>query len=302
MFNKSFLTDKIVNSLLNKDFEVLVTDGCFNIAAKNESLMLIKSLINIDGFSEEHALSLRSIAYFLSANPLVVSIKTNRQFLNDQTIYSRFKLPVITPQTFENFLEEEKMIFFESSKGKHTSEVDVKKIRRKRREKGFSLRELAQLVGISKKALYEIEKNKTKPSFETVNKIEDVLNTEIKVPKKIQSKIKAVYLKPVNETQKKVSKELTRIGIENSSVYSAPFELIGRKGFSLTTNITPDISTVTNAKKIKKLSTILSTKAFFVAQKAEEQNIEGVPVLLESELSEIETSKELNKRIKEKSN
>jgi len=295
MFNKSFLTDKIVNSLLNKDFEVLVTDGCFNIAAKNESLMLIKSLINIDSFSEEHALSLRSISYFLSANPLVVSIKNNRQFLNDQTIYSRFQLPVITPQTFENFLEEEKMIFFDSSKGKHTSEVDVEKIRNKRKEKGFSLRELAQLIGISKKAMYEIEKNKTKPSVETVNKIENILNIKIQISRKIEANVNATYIKPKTEVQKKVSKQFSRIGIENSSVFSAPFEIIGRENFSVvTSSLTKELTIM------KKFANIVSSKAFLFAKESKEENVNGIPIVLESELSEIETPKDLKSRLKEK--
>jgi putative transcriptional regulator len=295
MFNKSFLTDKIVNCLLNKDFEVLVTDGCFNIAAKNESLMLIKSLINVDSFSEEHALSLRSISYFLSANPLVVSIKNNRHFLNDQTVYSRFQLPVITPQTFENSLEEEKMIFFDSSKGKHTSEVDVEKIRNKRKEKGFSLRELAQLIGISKKAMYEIEKNKTKPSVETVNKIEGVLNTKIQISRKIEANVNATYIKPKTEVQKKVSKEFSRIGIENSSVFSAPFEIIGRENFSVVTSALTKELTI-----MKKFANIVSSKIFLVAKESKEENIEGVPIVLEKELSELECSKDLDKRLKEK--
>ena len=295
MFNKSFLTDKIVNSLLNKDFEVLLIDGCFNIAAKNESLMLIKSLINIDSFSEEHALSLRSISYFLSANPFVVSIKNNRQFLSDQVIYSRFQLPVITPQTFENFLEEEKMVFLESSKGKHTSEVDVEKIRSKRKEKGFSLRELAQLVGISKKAMYEIEKSKTKPSADTINKIENILNIKIQISRKIEANVNATYIKPRSEVQKKVSKEFSRIGIDNSSVFSAPFEIIGRENFSVVTSSLPKELPI-----MKKFANIVSSKAFLFAKESKEENVNGIPIVSESELSEIGTAKEFSKVLKEK--
>jgi putative transcriptional regulator len=295
MFNKSFLTDKIVNSLLDRDFEVLVTEGCFNIAAKNESLVLIKSLMNVDSFSEEHALSLRSISYFLSANPFVISIKNNREFLQDQTIYSRFHLPVMTPQTFENYLQDEKMEFFESAKGKHTSEVDVKKIRNERKERGFSLRELAQLVGISKKAMYEIEKSKTKPSAETISKIEDVLNTKIQISKKIEQKIQAVYLKPSNESQRKVSKELSRIGIENSSAYSAPFEIIGKESFSVVTS-----SLTKELPIMKKFANIVSSKAFLVSKESKEDSMNGVPIVSEQELSELESPKDLKKRLKEK--
>jgi len=252
-------------------------------------------LINIDSFSEEHALSLKSISYFLSANPFVVSIKNNRQFLNDQIIYSRFQLPVITPQTFENFLEEEKMIFLESSKGKHTSEVDVEKIRNKRKEKGFSLRELAQLVGISKKAMYEIEKSKTKPSVDTINKIENILNIKIQISRKIEANISATHIKPKTELQRKVSKEFSRIGIENSSVYSAPFEVIGRENFSVVTS-----SLTKELPIMKKFANIVSSKAFLFAKVSNKESVNGVPIVLEKELSEIDTPKDLNRKLKEK--
>lgn len=295
MFNKSFLTGKIVNSLLKKDYEVLITEGCFDVAAKNESLVLIKSLMNIDSFSQEHALSLRSISYFLSANPFVISIKNNRQFLLDQTVYSRFQLPVMTPQTFENFLEEEELQFFESAKGKRTSEIDAKKIREKRNEKGFSLRELAQLVGISKKAMYEIEKDRTRPSVETVNKIEEVLNVKIQVARKFKTKIEATYVKPQTELQKKVSREFSRIGIENSSTHSAPFEVIGKEKFSVVTS-----SLAKGPSVMKKFANIVSSKAFLVAKESKEDNVEGVPIVSEEELSEIESPKDLKKRLKEK--
>lgn len=295
MFNKSFLTDKIVNSLVQKDYEVLVTEGCFDVAAKNENLILIKSLMNIDGFSEEHALSLRSISYFLSANPLVVSIKNNREFLNDQIIYSRFQLPVMTPQTFENFLEDEKMIFADSARGKHTSEVDTEKIRSKRKEKNFSLRELAQLIGISKKAMYEIEKNKTKPSIETISKIENVLNTKVQVPRKFSANLKTIYIKPKSELQKKVTKEFSRIGIQNSSANSAPFEVVGKEKFSVVTS-----SLKHELLIMKKFANIVSSKAFLVAKESSEDSVSGVPVVSEKELSELETPKDLNKKLKEK--
>jgi len=295
MFNKSFLTDKIVNSLVKRDFEVLVTEGCFNIAAKNESLMLIKSLINVDGFSEEHALSLRSISYFLSANPLVVSIKNNREFLTDQMIYSRFQLPVMTPSTFENFIENSEMTFFESAKGKHTSEVDTEEIRNKRKEKGFSLRELAQLLGISKKAMYEIEKKRTKPSSDTIAKIEKNLSIKIQIAKNIETNLEPAYLKPKTETQKKVSKEFSRIGIDNSSVFSAPFEIIGKENFSVVTS-----SEAKELSMMKKFASIVSSKVFLMAKQTKKSSMGGVPIVSEEELSEMETPKDLKKTLREK--
>ncbi len=51
MLNRTVLTTRLVNSLLKREFEVFLTHGCFDIAAKREKLVLIKSLINIDGLN-----------------------------------------------------------------------------------------------------------------------------------------------------------------------------------------------------------------------------------------------------------
>jgi putative transcriptional regulator len=300
MFNKSFLVNKIVNSLLSNQFETFLIQGCFDIAARREYLMLIKSLINVDGLNQEQALSLRSISYFLSAYPLVVSIKTNKQYLSDDIIYSRFQLPVITPRMFSNILEEELVPAIQSTKGKHIVTVDTNALREKRKELQLTLEQLSEMVGISKKALYEIESNRVNPTIDTVKKLETVLRIDFKKAYKLKTAEKT-YLRPKSEFQSKVSKEFSRMGIDNSAVYSAPFEIVGREKFSLITSLSKNGHKIKKeATLVRKLSSILSSKAVFVVKKFKEQSVEGVPIVLESELQEIESSEELGKILEEK--
>lgn len=300
MFNKSFLVNKVVNSLLSKDFHVFVSEGAFDVAARKKQLMLVKTQINVDALQQDQASSLRSISYFLSAFPFVVSIKSNREFLQDNMIYSRFQLPVITPEMFENVLEGEEIVAIQSAKGKHSVDIDAASLREKREEVGFSLQELSELIGISKKALYEIEKKRKNPSAETVEKLEKMLGIELAKDYEMKKIDKPIYLKPKNDFQKSVSRQFNRIGIENSSVQAAPFEIAGKENFSVITNLTSNATEIKGVMEVKKLSAVLATKAFYVAKKSKEENVEGIPVLLESELPEIKTSKDLTKSLKEK--
>jgi putative transcriptional regulator len=300
MFNKSFLVNKIVNSLVSHQFKVFLSQGCFDIAARKEYLMLIKSLINVDGLDQGQALSLRTISSFISAYPLIISVKTNREFLSDEIIYSRFQLPVITPEMLSKILEEEIIPAINSAKGKHSVDIDANSLREKRKELQLTLEQLSEIVGISKKALYEIENKRVNPTNETVKKLETVLKIDLKNPYKLKT-VEKTYLNPKNDFQNKVSKELTRIGIDNSSVYSAPFEIVGREKFSLITSLSKNnVKIKKEATVVKKLSLIFSSKAVFVAKKCKEKEIEGVPIVLESELPEIESSKELDKILEEK--
>jgi putative transcriptional regulator len=286
--------------LLSNQFKVFLTQGCFDIAARKGYLMLIKSLINVDGLNQEQALSLRSISYFLSAYPIIISVKTNRQFLSDEIIYSRFQLPVITPEMFSKILEEEFVPAIQSAKGKHTVAIDAVALRERRKELQLTLGELSEIVGISKKALYEIENKKVNPTNETVKKLEAALKTNLRSLYKLKIAEKT-YLKPKNDFQSRVSKEFSRIGIDNSSVYSAPFEIVGREKFSLITGLSKNgLKIKKEATIVRKLSSIFSSKAVFIAKKCKEQVVEGVPVVLESELLEIDSSEELSKVLEEK--
>ena len=303
MFDKSFLVDRVVNSLLKHDFDVLLTHGCFDIAAKQavkqKQLMLVKALVNIDGIDQQQAMSLRAISYFMSAYPFIVSMKNNREFLSKSAIYSRFSLPVVTPEFFDSILEDEAYAS-EAAKGRYTVAIDAEVLREKRKELQFTLEELAALAGISKKALYEIEAKRVNPTEETVKKLEIALKADLKNAYK-PSVAEEIRLKPANTFQSKVSRELRRIGIDNSPVHSAPMEIVGKEEFSLITSLSKNSEKIKHeASAMKRLSGLFSSRVFFVAKHSKESEVEGVPVLLEDELPEVENAKELKKLIEEK--
>lgn len=299
MFNKYFLLNKIVNILEKKEFNTFTTKGCFDIAARREYILLVKILVNIDALNKEHALSLHAISYFLSAYPFLVSIKNNREFLSDRIVYSRFSLPVVTPKLFEEILVEE-AVAIQSAKGRYTEEINSFSLREKRKECGYTLAELSEIVGITKKALYEIENKRVNPSEETVKKLEDILGIKLGLAFEMKTS-KPVHIEPKDEFQKKVSKEFARIGMDNSAVHSAPFEIVGRKEFSLITSLSKNTAKIRkDACIIRRLSDIFSSYAVFVAKKSREKSMEGIPIFLEKELSGIGSSKEFADLLLEK--
>jgi len=301
MFNKSFLINKLVDSLEKKEFQLFLTSGCFDIAARKDFLMLIKALTNIDGLVQEQAQSLKAISYFVSGYPLVVSEKTNRGDLSDEVIYSRFQVPVVTPELFNNMIEEDFIPEVKAIKGKHTVIINTVYLRKKREELNLSLEKLSKQIGISKKALYEIENQRVNPTLETVKKLEELLEIDLKVPYKMEA-VEKTYIKPKNQFQKKVSLEFSRLGIDNSAVTSANFEIIGKEKTSLITGLSDNTVKIKKVvSQVKGLSSVFSSQGMFVAKKSYEHSIDGVPIVLESELPELESSKDLSKLIKEKS-
>jgi putative transcriptional regulator len=301
MFDKSFIVRRVTDTLMKKEFQLFITQGCFDIAARKDFLMLIKTLTNVDGLVEGHAQSLKAVSYFVSGYPLVVSEKTNRGELSDEIIYSRFQVPVVTPELFDNMIAEEIIPEVKAIKGKHTVVINTVYLRKKREQLNLSLEKLSREIGISKKALYEIENQRVNPTVDTVRKLEELLGIDLKVPYKME-KVERTYIKPKNEFQRKVSSEFSRIGIDNSAVTSASFEIIGKEKNSLITGLSENTIKIKKVvSQVKGLSSIFSSQRMFVAKKCHEQAIDGVPIVLESELPELESSRELSKLIKEKS-
>jgi len=296
--NRTILIDRLVNNLLKHEYEVFLTRGCFEIAAKREKLMLIKSLTNIDGLNPQQAQSLRIVSYFVSACPFVVSMRTNRRFLTNDMVYNRFGLPVVTPRMFESIIEED-AYGIKAAKGRRSVEIDADALRAKRYEMKFTLEELARLVGISKKALYEIESKRTNPTERTVKRLEQMLNIKLKKIYSPQTPAKTT-MEPHDPLEEKVSKELGRIGIDNSPVHHAPFEIVGKESFSIITGLSANTTKIKHAAtSVKKLSAIFDASAFFVSKHTDARSVEGIPVLREDELPEVDSAKELKKLIEE---
>jgi predicted transcriptional regulator len=115
-------------------------------------------------------------------------------------------------------------------------------------------------------------------------------------------RVEKTYVKPKDEFQKRVSLEFSRLGIDNSPVTSASFEIIGREKTSLITGLSNNTVKIKKVvSQVKGLSSIFFSQGMFIVKKSHEQAIDGVPILLESELPELESSRELSKLIREKS-
>ena len=301
MFDKTFLVTKMIASLEKAGYETMNIGGSFDVVAKREDhTLLIKVLMNIDALKEDQAMSLRAIAYFMGSQPVVISIKNNRDTLENDTVYSRFEVPVMSPKLFESMITQGEINVIHSAKGRHTTEIDTNVLREKRKELGYTLEGIADKAGITKKAAYEIESNRVNPTKETVDKLEKILSTKIQRPYEIKN-APITYLKPKDDSQENISRELKRIGIDNSSVYSSPFENVGKDKFPIITSVSSNVDKIKKrAITLRKLSGFFKSKTVIVSKKSPKKSIHGVAVITESELPDIESPKKLKKLIEEK--
>ena len=182
MKEKKKLTERVVESFRESGYFTLRLYGCVDVIARKTETFIVKVLTNVDGLLEVHATTMKILSAAVDACPFVVSLKTNRGKLMDSIVYSRFNIPVITPNTLEMLLFEEKLPNTFTSRGKHLVRINFERMKRKRLKLGMTLSELAKITGLTIKAVYEIESGRVNPTLNSARKIEEALNEELILP------------------------------------------------------------------------------------------------------------------------
>jgi putative transcriptional regulator len=139
--------------------------SCFDFAArKNETLVLIRVQSDIDILSLNDSQELKAISQCVSSASLLIGEKTREKPLEDDTVYSRYDVSVVTPKTFENIVLRKVYPLIQAGPGGYYVEVDHESIKRRRQELGLSVGEAAEMIGISRRTLYGYERGMAKAS------------------------------------------------------------------------------------------------------------------------------------------
>lgn len=139
--------------------------SCFDFAARrNRTLVFVKSQPELSSFSANDLRELHSISENLSAAPLLICERTREKPLEEDTVYTRHGVLVVTFKTFENYLVEGLPPLIQASPGGYYVKIDSRALRRRRQELGLSVGEMAVMVGISRRTIYAYERGLVKAS------------------------------------------------------------------------------------------------------------------------------------------
>lgn len=123
------------------------------VARRDEVLLLVKVLLNVDAFSRQSAEELKMIATTLKGSPLLIGERSGAGPLEDGVIYSRSGVPILSRQTFKDFFVQGVPPFIFSAPGGLYVKLDGEALRRAREEKEISLGALADIAGVSRRAI-----------------------------------------------------------------------------------------------------------------------------------------------------
>jgi putative transcriptional regulator len=159
--------------------EVESSDCCFEaIAKKGGDKLLLKTSDNIDHERKESAEDLVSFAMAYSASPVMIGLTVHNGALEEDTLYERYGVNVVSPRTFSEAMNGKlPSVYFK--RGGLYFKVNGRYLHQLREELGLSLGDLAKKIGVSRKAIYEYETGGMGATLETVAKIEEVLDRGI---------------------------------------------------------------------------------------------------------------------------
>ncbi len=233
---ESYTTDlniikhQIISALKQSSYVVIdvgdvIKTKCFDMLAKKDStIIFIKLILNIDNFQDSQAFELKLLAEKFNAIPLIIGVKTRRHgIIEDGIVYFRHNILAISPFTFIQFItaHEKPLAYFHY--GGLYVRLNGEKLKQMRLKNTMSLGDLAKKVGVSKRAIFEYERNRMNATINTAIALEEIFGEDLVLgidifeenlmSRDIDEDPSKFGCKPKNKFEKRIQDELIRMGM-----------------------------------------------------------------------------------------
>ena len=268
------------------------------VARRDDTLLIIKVMTNIDSLSENVSSELKTLASLLKACPLLIGEKNGLKNLEDNVVYFRFGIQAITLNTFRNHLLEGIPVKIYAGPGGYYVNLDEIKLRELRKDKGISLGAFARQVNVSRRMVQMYEEGMNS-RVEIANKIEKLLEHSITLPidilkdKKNNEKENLDYenrFENIKSFQTEVFSLLKKVGYKIIPMERCPFEALSKDSekIILTCVHKYDYKLNNKAKVISSISKITERHAVvFTDKDVNKRNVSGTPIIIKKELKKL---------------
>lgn len=279
------------------------------IARRDNKLLIISVFTNADYSTVKNARELQILANALNGSPLFIAAKGGNRRLERGVIYSRRGIPLLLPETFSDlFLEGIPPYVFSAPGGFYVS-IDSEMLRKARNDRKISLGALAEIAGVSRKAIQKYEEGMG-ADLDVALRIEEFFGEDMIMPLNPleYSREEMEELGEFNvmdEFQKYIFETLLSIGYDMVSTYSCPFEAItSDKDFVLLSGMHSkgDSDLRRKAKIVSNLSDVTEKDSvIFIKKRYNRASLEGTPLIARKELLSVETKRDIIKLLRERS-
>ena len=266
------------------------------VARRDDTLLIVKALKNIDGLSEAVGKELRALAYLLKATPLLIGEKNGVNNLSDDVVYFRFGIQAVTLATLTNHVLDQAPVDAYAAPGGLYVNLDKEKIRRLRQEKNISLGAFARHVHVSRRTvrMYEdgmsaridiasrIEELFEEPISTPIDLLKPLMVETEQIPSYKQDKMKAL--------QREIFSLLQDVGYKIIPMDRCPFEALSKEKEKILLTCVQEYNKklVGKAHFMSSISRITERHAVvFTDKDVSKKNVEGTPIINKKELKKI---------------
>lgn len=277
------------------------------IARRDQNLLLIKVLANVDAFTETNAGEIKLIARTLDGSPILVGQRSGGGRLEEGVIYSRFGVPILSKETFVDFFAEGVPPFVFSAPGGLYVRLDGDLLRQLRDTKNISLGTLAEVAGVSRRAV-QMYLEGMSATIDIALRLEEFFGEPLVVPvdpfaytKDLEQAL--VSWNEFDAFEKSVFQKLENLGFEVLPTLRCPFEALtsDREAIYLTgvraknENVEEKVAMVSNISKVAERDSVI-----FVEKSRVRMSIRGTAIINKDELRKIKEREEIQDLIEER--
>lgn len=298
----------IRNTLLEQTIQTLIRNGfsyqsfadsnsCFDLIARKQNLVLVlKVLPNIDSLRPEHARDLKKITGVFNAHSLIIGERSKVFTLNPDVLYERYDLPVLSFEGFQQLLAS-RLPTQRSFKGQNVVELDIERLRKEREARELTLKELSNQIGVSLESLHRYEHG-SPAQLDVAEKLERVLHTRL---------IRGISVfKPIEkETEEKnapltnsVLDQLQDLGLKLSVFERAPLNAAATEHNLLISHAETKQNVRKKALSMEKTQTILNYPGLIITNETKRMSMGNIPVLHSEDISTFSSAEDMMNSLK----
>lgn len=150
------------------------------VGARNRKRVIIKITLNTRHLSPTEYNDLKKASKAYDASPLIISEETEQGSVEEDVVIKKKGLNIVSIELFKNYLLTRSKPLVYKYRGTYLVRINPEKFREKReKELRYSLGELAEIIGVSRKAIYEYERGEIDVSIDTAIRIAEVMGEDV---------------------------------------------------------------------------------------------------------------------------
>ncbi len=291
----------------------LITGVSFDIIARRDNTLLtIKVLANVDSLDKQIAHELKLLASLLDASPLVVGFRSTAGALEQGVMYKRYDIPIVSLNTLCDFFLENVPPMVEAGKGGYYVTLDGRHLEKVRLEKRISLSILANSTGVSKRTIQQYEKG-MRTTIEIALKLEEITGEELIQEQDLLNQryetaadlgAGPISTEGLSSLEREIIDVLLEIGCKVVPLHHCQMNALTKekKNLIITGVDEGPAHLKERAKAFASLARITEhPSVFFLERDIRKKSLEGIPIIHKRELKRIGGSEEIIEIIIERS-